>query len=383
MKIKLMSHAETLALQSPTDNFSCMALDYVKEFGENTATFILNINTDLRLLQIGDLYVPVSINEREFNNSYVCSPYTHYVSYAYDELIHIPNKILRSLVSKILIKPFDVILKRSSINKVVIVNNWLLSTNLYPKIDPAEIKSITEYLISKFPDHTIMFRSLQNKQHSDLIRAFTDNNYLSIPSRQVYLWDSKDILHHTKKQRRNLSRDDLLLDDPDFIIKKIIDPTSPLLNTAVSLYNKLYLEKYSYCNPQLTRDFFSICIKKNILDIYLLTDKVNETSGVVGLWQNSNTITAPILGYETEHPYGYLLYRVASALSYRKAREQNLLCHKSSGAPEFKQFRGCKPEIEYSYVYTRHLNRKARAPWRLLHVLLVHLAVPIMKKYKL
>jgi len=382
MNINLFTHKEISSIKRPLDEYGCMAIDYVSGLGANTSEYISNINTDFRLLQVNDSFLPVSINDRELENSYVCSPYTHYISYAYDELHFIPNKILRSVISTCLIKPFDYYFKKTTLNKVIIVNNWLLSTNLYPNLSSEEILGITQYLTKKFPKHVIMFRSIQQKEHSGLIAAFTHIGYMPIPSRQVYIWDPKDLASMSKKQRKNLSRDDSLLDNPDLQIKKV-DLGSPKIDTLVDAYNKLYLRKYSYCNPQLSSSFFSLCISKNILEIFSLTDHINKTSGVVGLLRNKSTITAPILGYETEHAQGHILYRAASALSYREARKENLICHKSSGAPEFKRFRGCKSEIEYSYVYTKHVSKKSAAPWILLGRFLNTVAVPLMKKYKL
>ena len=60
---------------------------YVKEFlspliQKGVNAFIDNIRTDLRVLVWDDLVLPVTINQTEYENSYVCSPYSYYVSYA-------------------------------------------------------------------------------------------------------------------------------------------------------------------------------------------------------------------------------------------------------------------------------------------------------------
>ena len=55
-------------------------------FQKGVTAFIENINTQLFLLEVDDLILPVTLNNAEFENSYVCSPYTHYISYALEEL---------------------------------------------------------------------------------------------------------------------------------------------------------------------------------------------------------------------------------------------------------------------------------------------------------
>lgn len=55
-------------------------------FQKGVTAFIENVNTQLFLLEVDDLILPVTLNNAEFENSYVCSPYTHYISYALEEL---------------------------------------------------------------------------------------------------------------------------------------------------------------------------------------------------------------------------------------------------------------------------------------------------------
>lgn len=42
--------------------------------------YIENVETNLHILKIGDLILPITINDAEYQNSYVCSPYTQYIS---------------------------------------------------------------------------------------------------------------------------------------------------------------------------------------------------------------------------------------------------------------------------------------------------------------
>ncbi len=51
------------------------------------------------------------------------------------------------------------------------VNNWLLSTNLYPALSEAQIRAITTHLIARFPTHAIAWRSVNTVAGEALLNA--------------------------------------------------------------------------------------------------------------------------------------------------------------------------------------------------------------------
>lgn len=159
-------------------------------FQKGVTAFIENVNTQLFLLEIDDLILPVTLNNAEFENSYVCSPYTHYVSYALEELWELKKPWLE----KLLTYPLHLMgswLRRTNINKVIVVNNWMLSTNLYHYINERQIEQITNLFVEKFPEHTILFRSLNNELYPVTTEALSTVGYKKIMSRSIYLFDPK------------------------------------------------------------------------------------------------------------------------------------------------------------------------------------------------
>jgi hypothetical protein len=66
-----------------------------------------------------------------------------------------------------------------------------------------------------------------------------------------------------------------------------------------------------------------------------------------------------------------------------EATKKGLILHQSSGAAEFKRFRGFVGNIEYSAVFHRHLPFQRRLVWWLLELLVNSVAVPMMSRYKL
>ena len=94
-----------------------------------------NMDTRPAFLQTPGGELPLTINDAEWDNSYVLSPWTHYITYGSTELQHLPGRLLRAL-GVILLKGLGKWLRRSDFNRVVMVNNWLLSTNPWPASSP-------------------------------------------------------------------------------------------------------------------------------------------------------------------------------------------------------------------------------------------------------
>jgi hypothetical protein len=370
------------AVREPEKALARKACKYVKIISQNPQEYIKNIKTNLGLLMVDDIALPVTVNESEWSNAYTCSPFTHYISYAYDELPFIPNRLLRMLCW-VFLAPLGPIFKFFKINKVVVVNNWLLSTCLYPKLTKVNVDDITKFLLKKYPQHVIQFRSLQYIQHSELLDILQDLGYLLVPSRQVYIWKPEYYSQSTKRQRKNFRQDKRMLHSDDISTELLDVCDADAVKLSQQLYTKLYIDKYSFCNPQLTEAFFRVVHQLNIIDIHLLEHKKSKQQAVIGLFRNEDTVTAPILGYNTDNRDARKMYRACSAFSYNVAQENDFVCHKSSGAPEFKRNRGCHSTIEYSAVYVKHLSWSRRVIWITLAGILNTFAVPIMKRYEL
>ena len=70
------------------------------------------------------------------------------------------NNPLAEVVVKAVMKPVGGYFRYSELDKVVFVNNYLLSTNLYPIVNSEQLSVISEALIEWFPDrkrHAIQY----------------------------------------------------------------------------------------------------------------------------------------------------------------------------------------------------------------------------------
>lgn len=348
---------------------------------EGSERFVRNVRTRLLVLKVDGIPLPITVNEEEYDNSYVCSPYTHYVSYARQELILLGNRALIAGLDALL-SGIGGLLKLGGFNRVVHVNNWLLSTNLYPELNAAQWDAVLDKLVARFPGHAIVFRSLNSSLHAPMLNLLRSKGCLLVPSRQIYLLRTGDNGFGNAKSRWLLKRDGALAAKEGYETVGPGDMTRQDLPRIAELYRLLYLDKYSWHNPQFTERFLEEALHNRILELHGFR-RNGRLDAVLGFYARDGVMTTPLFGYDTSLPQELGLYRMLSARLIELARERGFLLHESSGAAQFKRNRGAEAEIEFSAVYVRHLPLKRRIPWATLGKLLNRIGVPLLRKYKL
>jgi len=342
-------------------------------------TFISNVNTQMNILQVNEHFFPITINEAEYDNAYVCSPYTAYISYGKQELWKLHNKPLEKALSLVL-KSLDPIFKASGINKVICLNNWLLSTNLYPNWNGDEgIPEILEFLTSTFPHHAILFRSLNEYTNRELMQNLKKNDFKLIPSREIFIFD-KALKKYIRK--RNTVIDLKFLNKTPYYVVGHEDISVNDYGAIVRLYEKLYFEKYSDCSPHFTEAFIRLCHEKKLLKMQGLRNRDGHLEGIIGSFTRNGVLATPLVGYNTDQPRSEGLFRLITALALKEAFENNYVFNISAGVSQFKRWRGAVGFIEYNAVFDQHLPFKQRAAWNAIHFLMKNIGIPLLHKYQ-
>ncbi|QJD88037.1 GNAT family N-acetyltransferase [Cohnella herbarum] len=343
--------------------------------------YVRNVRTRLLILSIDGIPVPITVNDSEYDNSYVCSPYTHYVSYAKQELDLLGNRMLIASLGALL-SGIGVLLKRASFNRIVHVNNWLLSTNLFPALAEEQWEAALDKLLAAFPDHAIAFRSLNPSLNARELDRLGSRKCRLVPSRQIYLLRTDDSNFGNAKSRWLLKRDDALADKHGYEKVDASGMTDEDVPRIAELYRMLYLEKYSFYNPQFSERLLEEALREGTLELFGYR-RNGRLDAVLGFYARNGAMTTPLFGYDTSLPQELGLYRMLSSLLIELARDRGLLLHESSGAAQFKRNRGAVAEIEYTAVHIRHLPLSRRWCWSALEWLLVRIGVPLLRKYKL
>lgn len=379
--MRLLLPEQLLSEQASPDD--SQARHYVRACAN--AGLIGNVSTRMALLDTGTQEFPVSINDgtEPEDNCYVVSPRTAYSGYAREELSRLGRPWL-TWPLKWLTRSVDLLLRSARVDRLVQVNNWLLSTNLYPaQWNVAELPAITAFLQQAFPDHALCFRSINDFSNRELRKHLQTLGYLSIPSRQVYLFDGRAgdeagfLKHHNVRMDTTLLRrapydvvSGSVLSDADF-------------QRIEHLYNLLYLEKYCILNPHYSARWMQRGQREGWLDIRALRRPDGQIDGALGWFANDTTLSTPIVGYDTALPQKTGLYRQLTCLCLLEAAKRRQVLNFSSGAAGFKRLRGGQPQIEYSLIHVAHLSWGRRLVWTLLSALLHGIGVPLMRRFKL
>lgn len=377
MRVQLFDATNIADLAWPATPNGDYARRYLLPFLVNgPSTYIANArNTTMLVLLVDDVILPVTRTEFDPDNSYVCSPLTHYVTYAMDELANLKNPPLESLL-RLLFVPLGAYFRRAQLERVVFVNNWLLSTNLYPELRPEQITAALRLLIGAFPDHAIVFRSVDAANNAVVYEALRGAGCRMVFGRSVYYHD----IATPHVQRRHNYRLDLkhfqrtayeVIDGGDLL------PSDDA--RLVELYNALYLAKYSPYNPQFTEAFVRLALAEGLLTIKALRHE-GRIDAVLGYFSRRGILTPPLFGYDTGQPKRLGLYRLLSTLTALEALRRGEIVHFSAGVGAFKRARGGVQSTEYNAVYDAHLSRARRRPWAVLQAIMDRAVIPVVRR---
>lgn len=375
--IQLYDRSNLASLDWPATPDGDYARRYLQPLIESgPLPYIANAHTSLQIVQADDIVLPITPTEFNIDNSYVCSPYTHYVTYGQEEFVALKNPPLEAFF-RLLFIPIAHYFRQSKLDRVIYVNNWLLSTNLYPALTPNVSAAIIHQLQEAFPDRAIVFRSVDPLANGPLLNELRHQGARLIFSRSVWYQDPLSPLTTKRQQYKADLR--LYRHTPYRLLTadQISDSDIPRL---VQLYNCLYLDKYSRYNPQFTEAFIRLALANKVLTLKAF-QRDGQIDAVLGYFTRNGIGTPPIFGYDTTQPKALGLYRLVSILFSQEATANRFLANFSAGVGDFKKRRGCRNAIEYNAVFCKHLPPARQRPWLLLQSLMDRIAVPIIQKY--
>lgn len=349
---------------------------------QGTLAYFDNVDAEVEVLISGATVLPLILGNRRprVKNSYVASPMSHYVDYGRAELaIELHHRPLLRHALRPLLEGLGAGFGVLGLEDAVLVNNWLLSTNLYPPLAPALLADITRCLCARYRK-PLVFRSLTAELNGPLLRTLLDLGYQPVFSRQVYLLDPalgayarKDSYKRDRRlQRRTAYR---------WRDASGGEASAALYARWRNLYDDLYLRKYSTLNPQFNTRFFAAAHQAGWLQLESLFRPGAELpDAVIGWFARDGVMTAPLVGYDRDLPEAVGLFRLATLRLLEIAIARGLLLHQSSGVSAYKMHRGAVPAIEYNLVYSRHCPPALQAPWTTLARLSRTLLIPMMRR---
>ncbi len=336
---------------------------------------ISNLTTEMRDIEVGGEHLPLTVNDGA-PTCYICCPSVAYLDYAEDELRHFKARPWLKWVLRGLIGAARPLLRCSGFDRQVQPNNWLVSTNIVPDLTAEQIAGVTESLVKQWPGHVVLWRSFNDLCHGQLLQRFKACGYSALPSRQIYIFDARG---DAPTVHRDEARDRRLLDRTDYRVVGPDEIGPADFERMAWLYQKLYLDKYTRLNPRYTPLFMQWAHQSGMLSFHGLRNGGGVLDGVIGFFEQGDTLTAPIVGYDTGQPAEVGLYRRLMAMALLRARDRRMLYNMSAGAAAFKRYRGGVAAVEYSIVYNRHLGLDQRAAGRCVRAVLDTVGVAVLK----
>jgi len=231
-------------------------------------------------------------------------------------------------------------------DKMVLVGNAPVSTNIWPSHHIPEIPILCQQVAATYEDHFIGVRNLQAKKHSELMINLKEQGFYSIPARIVYEFDFREKL---SKERSHLNRDRSALKRSGLQITMLTAISEQQAHHLRDLYQAIYIDKHSPLNAQYTAQFFADMISCGLMTALALQDTDNRIVAFALLYAVDDTLTVPALGYDPRSALNGL-YRLLFAAISLHAEDKRMLLNYSSGAGDFKRKRGGVAHIEFTYL---------------------------------
>ena len=346
------------------------------------ANLAANLDCESGLIAVGERTVPYTKNRMSKETlCYTISTVTHNYHYLKEEM-----DIVGLRFTKVFLMPpvwlFGLCLRFAKVDQAFAINNFGLSTNLFPKSLGAEAWNDTVAAVQQAnPKHAILVRSINRGLNAEDYDALTACGFRPMFARNVLLFPHKPIEQFPRKKRRQILRDEGLVEKLGLRWEAPGTLTADQSERVADLYNQLYLEKYSKNNPRFTPLFHAECSSRNILHYRLLMDG-SSIIGVVGMKVVEGVSTTPILGYDHHHPHAKVLYRMLTAKITRTCSDHDFHRHASSGANTFKKLRGGVTNEEFTMVKTSHLSWWRRLNWGIIRFIAQKIGRPLTHKFE-
>ena len=357
-KVEFVDAARVKALSHEPGNAGPWARYLAGVLSEGPRAYADNADVGMEALLVDGTLLPLVLSGGAEGTAETCSPYSHYVLYTVEEVSKRHPRVPRWLFSAGA-APLGRLLRLAGIDRVVSVNNWLLSTNPSVRFDAEQVKEVTACLTSRYPDRAILWRSLNPSIDEALIECARRSGYRLLRRRLVYMVDSGLQVY---RNYLNARRDFTLLKRTRYKVISDHQALAPYAERMTELFRSLYLGKHSLLNTAFNSRFFALALASGPFEFRgFLAD--GQLAAFVSFFTKDQMMMAALIGYDLNQPRSQGLYRLAIATFLDEATTRGFRLNLSAGADSFKRFRGGMPVDEYDAVYDRHLPTRQRMGW--------------------
>lgn len=352
---------KNLEKYQPKNEYSLFIKEYFSEI-ENFGVkkYIKNIDVDIKFIEIDNFLIPISFWNNN-NNCYTTSILGCF-KYLKEELKN--EKIFfKRFLYHIFINILLIILKFFKIEENIFVFNLFLSTILYPEIPEKTIIKINNFLKENFPNKAIIYRWINSDITTDIKKNLEKEDFSGIVTRQIFYLEKNNFPIFSKK--KSFIKDKNICKKFNFSMKKSHFSAQDIIEMK-QFYDDLYLEKYSFSNPQFSIEFFEKILKNPFFSLNLLQNEKWENEAIFGTYTINKKSTNPIFGYNINNNKEKYLYGQLTYLSIIEIFKNSEILNLSSGVWKFKMHRWAKMDLEYTFIFWKHLSFFRKIPWKIL-----------------
>lgn len=330
-------------------------------FTQDSTHFVSNVKTKMAALFHRDLWCPLTVNDKEYKNALICSPYTTYVIYPLGELKKFKKYWIKFLIV-LNASVMAIICRATKFNRVIQVNNNLNSLIKHPAIFSPALPEITKQLTQTYPNHAITFFRVNDALDETFLKTLQQFGYIIFPDRAAHVFFLKNNFisrSHTKRDLGLLRKSPYQLVSHDQLTKEDGVRFS-------ELYKQLFIDKHSQYNPVYTARYFQEAILNGWHHYTALRNNAGHIDAFISWFEKENVMMCGPLGYDVSIDQKQGLYRQLVALCLQYAHQNQLIFNMGGGSDEFKLNRGSEKTLEYTAVYYHHLSWYRCIPWKIL-----------------
>lgn len=351
------------AVSVPSKENESQSHQILRKLLEKPSTeFIDNVKTKISVLNYANEVWALTVNEKEYDNALICSPYTTYVSYPIHTLKKFDKLWIKCLVL-LNTAVMAALCRLTKFNQVVQVNNNLNSLIRHPKIFAERLPGLTLKLMQRYPLHAINFFRVNDVLDPELLLALKNRGYLVFPDRAAHVFFPEENYIRRSHTKRDLS----LLNKNDYTIVQHEALTAEDAKRLAELYRLLFIDKHSKYNPVYTAAYFKEAICNHWHRYTALRNADGRIDGFISWFIRDDVMICGPLGYDSEVDRKSGLYRRLVALCLKFAHEKQIPFNMGGGSDEFKMNRGSQQVMEYTAVFCDHLPLYRQIPWKIMH----------------
>ncbi|MBW4708904.1 hypothetical protein KX928_14035 [Roseobacter sp. YSTF-M11] len=323
------------------------------------------------ILRVGQTVLPVLVSDGGAGKASILSPFAHHIRYPIDEISR-NSAYLSGLLLRILLSPLSLFLKAGKLDRVVLLNHWLMSGSPEPDVPPSLWPEVIACLGQRYPTHAIVLQDIKPSLEAERATALKAAGGVFVPTRLVNIIDPQDKLSGAKNKKKRYAR--------NVARRHYIDTAGQLMSHAETraqvericqLYRHSNIERHSGLNPVYTPAFFDLTFDCGEFRWQAWPQETTDQIAAFNLQRlddkfiHWSTFGAEEPDADADHP-DHSLYERVAATDLAVAEETGLLLDWGGGAMEFKKLRGAAIHAQYEVVFTAHLHPWRRAVWAVL-----------------